>query len=66
MEKFKEEMVAETKAIMERVNNIFNQFTQVNTENELKDLLEEGIDLQKQITAQEEKLAAEAMTEAEN
>jgi hypothetical protein len=65
MEKFKKEMVEETKVINERVNNIFNQFTQINTEDELKELLEEGINLQNQITAQEEKLRGQELTKAE-
>lgn len=65
MKKFKEEMVEETKNINERVNNLFNQFSQINTEDELKELLEKGIDLQNQITAQEEKLKRQGLTEAE-
>ena len=56
MEKFKKEMVEETKVINEELNNLFNKFSQINTEEELKELLIEGETLREKILNQSKKL----------
>lgn len=56
MEKFKKEMVEGTKVINEELNNLFNKFSQINTEEELKELLTEGETLREKILNQSKKL----------
>ena len=56
MEKFKKELVEETKVINEELNDLFNKFSQINTEEELKELLIEGETLREKILNQSKKL----------
>lgn len=56
MKRFREEMVEETKVINKELNDLFNKFSQVNTEEELKELLIEGETLREKILNQSKKL----------
>ena len=56
MEKFREEMVEETKVINKELNDLFDKFSQINTEEELKELLIEGETLRKKILNHSKKL----------
>ena len=56
MEKFKRELVEETKVINKELNDMFDKFSQINTEEELKELLIEGETLRKKILNQSKKL----------
>lgn len=65
MEKFKKEMVEETKVINEELNNLFNKFSQINTEEELKELLTEGETLREKILNQSKKLKERGLSKSD-
>lgn len=65
MEKFKEEMVKETKVINGELNDLFNKFSQINTEEELKELLIEGETLRKKILNQSKKLEKQNLSKSD-
>ena len=65
MEKFKEEMVKETKIINGELNNLFNKFSQINTEEELKEVLIEGETLREKILNQSKKLEKQNLSKSD-
>lgn len=65
MEKFKKEMVEETKVINEELNNLFNKFSQINTEEELKEVLNEGETLREKILNQSKKLKEQGLSKSD-
>ena len=65
MEKFKKELVEETKVINKELNDLFNKFSQINTEEELKELLIEGETLRKKILNQSKKLEKQNLSKSD-
>ena len=65
MEKFKKELVEETKVINKELNDLFNKFSQINTEEELKEVLIEGETLREKILNQSKKLEKQNLSKSD-
>ena len=65
MEKFKKEMVEETKVINKEINSLFDKFSQVNTEEELEELLTDGETLREKILNQSKKLKERGLSKSD-
>lgn len=65
MEKFKKELVEETKVINKELNDLFNKFSQINTEEELKKLIDEGETLREKILNQSKKLEKQNLSKSD-
>ena len=61
----KKELVEEIKVINKELNDLFNKFSQINTEEELKELLIEGETLRKKILNQSKKLEKQNLSKSD-